>query len=262
MKPLLFLGLLAAIGSAGLAFMVRSSLKETRDLKDTQNRKTLAIHDKVREVIKSITERNEEATSTNTNAKNEQLSTKSLKSEIKAKQDETEGVKKETESLIAQKQQIQDEINQILQGAGGTPEEIAAKIETLKTQNDAKVQEIEQVTKELEVAKKAASENDQQLSRLRQAQTDRTRKLVLASRPGTITAVNPDYGFVVISSGQNQGVSSESNLIVKRGAQFIGKLKVIQISANQTVADIVPSSITPGYAVQPGDEVIFDSGAS
>lgn len=262
MKPLLFLGLLAALGSAGLAFMVRTSIKEARLHKDSQNRKALAIHNEIREKNNpAITTLNDQITEVAKNAKNEELSTKSLKAEIKSKQDEVDAVKKETESLVNKKQQIQEEINRIAGGIG-TPEEIAAKMETLKKDNDAKVQEIEQVNKELDIAKRAATDNQQQLARLRQAQTERTRSIGLASRTGTISAVNPDFGFVIITSGQNQGVTNESRLLVKRGTQYIGKLKVAQVNANQTIADISSKSITPGFAIQPGDEVVFENSAN
>ncbi|MES2708454.1 MAG: hypothetical protein V4726_17815 [Verrucomicrobiota bacterium] len=261
MKPLLFLGLLAAVGSAGLAFMVRSSLKETRLHKDSQNRKALVIHNAVRETNNpAITTLNDQIAEAAKNAKNEDLSAKAERTAAKAKQEEVDAAKKETESLINQKQQIQEQINRIAGGVG-TPEEIAAKMETLKKENDAKVQEIEQINKEMEIAKRASVENEQQLTRLRQAQVERTRTIGLSSRTSTVAAVNPDLGFVIVSSGKNQGVTNESRLLVKRGTQYIGKLRVAQVNANQTVADIASKSITPGFVIQPGDEVVFENNA-
>lgn len=261
MKPLLFLGLLAAVGSAGLAFMVRSSLKEHRQHKDENNRAALTILNRVRETnIPKINELNDQITETAKNAKNEELSTKSELTAAKAKQDEVDAAKKETESLKAQKQQIQEEINRII-GGNGTIEEITAQMDTIKKENDSKVQEIEQLNKEVEIAKRAASDNEQQLTHLETAQRERTRTISLTSRTGTVAAVNPELGFVVVSSGQNQGVTNESRLLVKRGTQYIGKLKVAQVHANQTIADIAPKSITPGFVIEPGDQVVFESGA-
>ncbi|MDB6136016.1 MAG: hypothetical protein JWM59_4259 [Verrucomicrobiales bacterium] len=259
MKPLLFLGLLAAVGSAGLAFMVRTSLKETRLQKDELNRKTLVIHNTVVNTNNpAITALYDQHTETHKNAKNEEISAKTEKAEAKSAQDQTAEVKKKTDDILAEKQQIQAEINRLI-GGQGTPEEIATNIETLKKENDAKVQEIEQVGKELEIAKKAADENDQQLALLRKVQEARTKAISLSSRTGTVGAVNAELGFAVVNFGKNQGVTTDSRLLVKRGTQFIGKLRVAQVNANQTVADIVSGSVTRGFAIQPGDEVVFEN---
>jgi hypothetical protein len=46
-------------------------------------------------------------------------------------------------------------------------------------------------------------------------------------------------------------------MIVVRNGQAIGKVKIINVEASQSVADIIPSSFVRGAYVQPGDEVIY-----
>ncbi len=258
MKLLVILGMLAAIGSAALAVMVRTSLKDLRLEKDDLNRSTLAAHKELTVQAESIRAVDATYSETQKSAKNEDISTKSLQSDIKGKEEELSATKKEIEELGGKKQAMQEEITRIL-GSTGTPEEILAKNEALKKDNDAKVQELEQIGKEAEVAKKAAAESETLISRLKQQQATRAKAIALVSRTGTISAVNPDFGFAVVNLGQNQGVSSESRLLVKRGNQLIGKLKIVQIYGSTTVADIDTKSITPGYDVQPGDGVIFEN---
>ena len=258
MKPLVILGMLGAIGGAALAIMVRSSLKELRLEKDSLNRSTLAVHNELREQITAISAIDETFSETAKNAKNEEISTKSLAADIKGKEGELEAIKKEIEGLATRKQTMQEDIKRIL-GESGTPEEILARNEELKKENDAKVSELEHISKEADVAKKAAAESDSLIARLKQQQSTRTKAIGLASRTGTISAVNPDFGFVVVNLGQNQGVTSESRLLVKRGNQLIGKLKIVQIYGSTTVADIDSKSMTPGFAIQPGDEVVFEN---
>lgn len=258
MKPLVILGMLGAIGGAALAVMIRSSLKELRLEKDGLNRSTLTAHNELNEQRAAIIAVHETTNSTETNAKNEDISTKSLASDIKGKEEELEATKKEIEDFAAKKQAMQEEITRIL-GSSGTPEEILAKNEELKKENDAKVSEIEQISKEAEVAKKAAAESESLITRLKQQQTTRSKAISLASSTGTISAVNPDFGFVVVNLGQNQGVTNESRLLVKRGNQLIGRLKIVQIYGSTTVADIDSKSITPGFAIQPGDQVVFEN---
>ena len=258
MKPLVIIGMLGAIGGAALAVMVRSSLKDLRLEKDGLNRSTLAVHNELNEQRAAIVAVQETTNSTETNVKNEEISTKSLASDIKGKEEELETTKKEIDDFAAKKQAMQEEITRIL-GSSGTPEEILARNEELKKENDAKVSEIEQISKEADVAKKSAAESESLITRLKQQQSTRARAITLASKTGTISAVNADFGFVIVNLGQNQGVTNESRLLVKRGNQLIGKLKIVQIYGSTTVADIDTKSITAGFAIQPGDEVVFEN---
>ena len=258
MKPLVILGMLAAIGSAVLAVTVRTSLKDLRLEKDGLNRSTLAAHKELTAEAEAIKAVDTTYSETQKSVKNEEISTKSLQSDIKGKEEELAAAKKDIEELAAKKQAMQEEITRIL-GSSGTPEEILAKNEALKKENDAKVSEIEQISKEADVAKKAAAESENLITRLKQQQATRAKAIALVGRTGTVSAVNPDFGFAVVNLGQNEGVSSESRLLVKRGNQLIGKLKIVQIYGSTTVADIDSKSISPGFAVQPGDEVIFEN---
>lgn len=257
MKPLIFLGMLLSIGGAVLAVMTRSSLKEARLQKDSLNRNTVQAHESLREQIATITTTNDSFTATSKNAKNEEIQTKALVSEIKGKEEELAAINKDIEEIGARKQAMQEDLNRRV--GGGTPEELLAKNEALKKENNAKVEEIDQITKEAEVAKKASIESDNLIARLKQQQATRAKAISLASRSGTISAVNPDFGFVIVQMGQNQGVSSESRFLVKRGTQLIGKLNIVQIEGNTTVADIVVKSLTPGFNVEPGDQVVFEN---
>ena len=251
MKPLLILGTLGAIGGAVLSVMIRTSLKDARLQKDELNRATVVLHDEIREQSKAIAETYATYSETQKNAKNEDLQTK-------GKEEDLAGVKKEIDDIGAKKQAMQEEITRIL-GSSGTTEELLAKNEALKKENDAKVEEIDQISKEADAAKKAAAESQTLIGRLQQQQATRTKSIQLASRTGTISAVNPDFGFVIVNLGQNQGVTSESRLLVKRGSQLIGKLNIVRIEGSTTVADMDLKSITPGFAIQPGDEVVFDN---
>lgn len=261
MKPLLILGLLGSIGGAVLAVMIRTSLKDLRLEKDDANRQTESIHDEIRQQIAVIETTNETYRATAKNAKDEDLQVKSLANETKSKEKELQDIKAEVGRIAAERQAMQENITRIL-GSSGTPEEILAKNEELKKENDAKVEEIEQISKEAETAKRAASESQSLIGRLKAQQATRSRTINLASRTGTVTAVNGDLGFVIINLGQNQGVSSESRLLVKRGGQLIGKLNIVRIEGNTSVADIDFKSIARGQSIQPGDEVVFENSPS
>lgn len=74
---------------------------------------------------------------------------------------------------------------------------------------------------------------------------------------GRVMAVNPGWGFAVISIGDKQGAAANKVVVVGRGGQAIGKLKITSVETNQSIADIIPGSFVKGTYVEPGDDVIF-----
>ena len=53
-------------------------------------------------------------------------------------------------------------------------------------------------------------------------------------------------------------VSGDSELIVKRGTEIVGKLSIVSIEPRLTVADILQNTLKPGARILPGDKVIFE----
>jgi len=74
-----------------------------------------------------------------------------------------------------------------------------------------------------------------------------------------IVAVNNDWGFVVIDGGQNKGITVDTKLLITRGTDTIGRLNIIGVQGNRTVANIDQKSLRPGLAVTPGDQVILET---
>ncbi len=74
---------------------------------------------------------------------------------------------------------------------------------------------------------------------------------------GQVLAVNAGWGFCVVNIGDKRGAAPNKILIVTRGGQAIGKVRIINVETMQSVADIIPSSFARGVYVQPGDDVIY-----
>ncbi len=72
-----------------------------------------------------------------------------------------------------------------------------------------------------------------------------------------VTAVNHDWGFIVIGAGTNSGFMPDTKLLIKRDGRLIGTVKPSSIEPTQTIADIDFSSLAPGVRFQPGDEVML-----
>jgi hypothetical protein len=74
---------------------------------------------------------------------------------------------------------------------------------------------------------------------------------------GRVLAVNAGWGFCVISIGDKQGAAPNKTLVVARGGQAIGKVKITNVEASQSIADILPGTFARNAYVQPGDTVVY-----
>lgn len=127
---------------------------------------------------------------------------------------------------------------------------------TAPVQDDLKKQLDE---KDLLIASKDSKikDMDAQLSELRKAEAQRKARVMRTGLEGKILAVNPSWNFVVISLGDRNGVVNNSELLINRGGQLIGKVRVTSVEPSTSVADIVVNSVRSGMSVQPGDTVIY-----
>lgn len=88
---------------------------------------------------------------------------------------------------------------------------------------------------------------------------DRRKMFERNSLQAQVVAVNPDWGFVVIDAGKSSGIEQDTKLLVTRNRQTVGKISVISVEGNRTVAGIVPDAIYGGSTIAPGDRVILEN---
>jgi myosin heavy subunit len=98
-----------------------------------------------------------------------------------------------------------------------------------------------------------------QLAAFQREKEDRTRRKMRNGLEGRVLAVNPVWNFVVLSLGDKNGVVNNAELLVKRGTQFIGKVRVTSVEPSTSIADIVAHSVPQGTSISPGDDVIYQS---
>jgi hypothetical protein len=77
-----------------------------------------------------------------------------------------------------------------------------------------------------------------------------------------VTAVNQDWGFLVIGAGSNSGFTPQTSLIVQRDGRLIGRVRPSSIEPTQTIAEIDFKSIATGVRIQPGDRVMLATPAT
>lgn len=100
-------------------------------------------------------------------------------------------------------------------------------------------------------------DQESQLSTLKEKEAQRRSKLMRSGLEGRILAVNTAWNFVVLSLGDRNGVVNNAEMLIKRGTQLIGKIRISSVEPSTSIADIVANSVRSGLTVQPGDTVIY-----
>lgn len=100
-------------------------------------------------------------------------------------------------------------------------------------------------------------DQENQLSTLKEREGQRRSKSMRSGLEGRILAVNTAWNFVVLSLGDRNGVINNTEMLIKRGPQLIGKVRITSVEPSTSIADIVANSVRSGLTVQPGDTVIY-----
>jgi peptidoglycan hydrolase CwlO-like protein len=127
----------------------------------------------------------------------------------------------------------------------------------LKSQVDDLNTQIAKVTEEKNDLQDKLASTEQDVVRLENEIhiRDGTSGIVKRGTNGKIMLVNPDWSFCVLDVGSDAGLTPNAEMLIHRGDQFIGKIKVGIVKRNMAVADILS-----GWAQtvpQEGDCVVY-----
>jgi uncharacterized phage infection (PIP) family protein YhgE len=130
---------------------------------------------------------------------------------------------------------------------------LVQKLEDDLKESNKKLEEAKTLT---EAADARVAKNDEQIQDLDRRIIKRATRIKGNASQGRITAVNHDWGFVTVEVPSNMHITTSTKLLIKRGMNYIGNLKINSIEGRRVVCDIDYRSMTPGMVVQPGDHVI------
>ncbi len=135
----------------------------------------------------------------------------------------------------------------LFQQANGTQAQISQKLATFTEVNNQRANFLAENTILLSQIEKLGVE----LSRY-------TGTSVKVSLPqnlhGTVTAVDAQFDFVVLDIGESQGAREHGELLVSRGEKLIGKLRILDVKKDHSIANILPD--WKQGEIQTGDLVI------
>jgi len=188
---------------------------------------------------------------------------KGVKDEKTGLDDNLRRKKAEVERLAAtyEGRKAQMEELEVLEKKIGTdsPATITAKYEELKSRKATLEKELQAIEEEAVKAQNLVEKSQSRIDELAKAEDKRRSGVKLQSLKADIIAINRDMGFVIINAGADQGVAPESSLLVMRGNNRIGRLRIVSVEPQVTVADIMPGSVVPGASLVVRDKVIFDT---
>ena len=184
----------------------------------------------------------------------------SLKRDIASVDAALEGQKSEFDEL----NKAIEEVNKLIAGLGSdvTIETLGDKIVSMKDEVAAKKKKLEELTTLIDGAEKKIASGHSESKALADSATARSVRISRNSTEAVITAVNQDWGFLVIGAGSNSGFTPQTSLLVQRDGKLIGRVTPTSIEATQTIADIDLDSLSAGVRLQPGDQVILATPAS
>jgi peptidoglycan hydrolase CwlO-like protein len=256
-KILIIVAIVASLAAAGLGYQNRLNFLKEREIK----LKTMAELDATKKTLAK--------TAAELKAAQEKIAL--LNSEIESKtaqiNDLTAAKAKLTEELSESQKQNAEKDSKITQ----LNSDIAAKDAHIKEieeklaaaanpANDPTIELKKQIEEKdlLNTSLQAKIRDlDSQVATFKEREAKRKAMLMKPGLEGRILAVNSSWNFVVLSLGDRNGVVNGAEMLIKRGSQLIGKVRITSVEPSTSIADIVPNSIRGPLAVQPGDSVIY-----
>ena len=136
---------------------------------------------------------------------------------------------------------------ELFQQANGTQDQIKQKLNTYRDVNNQRGQFL--------------AENGILLSQIEKQGVELARytgasvKVALPrTLQGKVTAVDAQFDFVVLNIGESQGAREHGELLVSRGEKLIGKLRILDVKKDHSIANILPG--WKQEEIQTGDLVI------
>lgn len=138
------------------------------------------------------------------------------------------------------------------------PAVVMAELEAKKSELAKAQNELAEKAQMVETLNKTKVENDEKLASANKEIERYRAGVTKAGLTGKILAVNPGWNFVVLSVGDRQGAATGGSMIVTRGGEPIGRVRITSIEPSTSIADIIPGSVRRGVTVQPGDAVVYE----
>lgn len=258
-KILLIAAIVISVVTAGIGFLnqqklsgaadelnsVRSSLKNTQGELATANESLEQAQQEITELSKTKGDASAELTAAKTQAEDAKAQVSKLEDQVKQAEEQATTLRNELQA----KQTRVAELEAAQTGAVAQPTE-QVNVEEFELRIQEQNTLIESLKSQLDSARS-------DVASLREREQQRAQQVMRQGLSGRILAVNQGWNFVVLNLGDRNGVINNAEMLVTRGDQMIGKIRITSVEPSSSIADIVVNSVPRGFNIQPGDRVIY-----
>ena len=265
MKAIFYVLSLLAIGAAAFFSNANKGKFEEQQTARVntirQNKKVSANADKTKVELDDETKKLTGAKSALAEVQQSIESLESKARELQREQAELESELEEQQQTIDDAEKARQAAEEVLRDLGiegpVSMGNINRKVKELEDTKKVLGADIDELDTNIDAAEGAVAKNREEIDRLGSKKAERNARMRQNAMESVITAVDQDFGFVVIGAGVNSGFKPQTRLIVKRGGSMIAEVTPSAIETNQTIAEIDFDTMKPGVRIQPGDRVIL-----
>lgn len=256
-KILIILAAVFSLAAAALGFLNRSNLITTKSALSAATSETASANKKAAAAAADLKVKNEKLALVSADQEKLAAENADIKAEGAKVSSAVADVQKQVADRDASLAQMKTDmaakdthIADLEAKVNSTEKPVATPSDDLKKQ----IEEKDILTTSLQAKLK---DQESQLAALKEREAQRRSKSMRSGLEGRILAVNPSWNFVVLSLGDRNGVVNNAEMLIKRGSQLIGKVRITSVEPSTSIADIVVNSVRSGLSVQPGDTVIY-----
>lgn len=263
MKSALYsLLILATLGAGYFTHLDKKKLEEQQESWKQTNTKNTEVSAKASATEIQVKAKNAELIPLQGNlqlAKSTIEALKSTESAANRELAETEATLQAQNTEIAQTQKGVDDITQMLTSISPdvTVDNLPDKVAEAEKQIKEKKAKLDEMLTLEEGGKKQIETNKKEINALAGSLKEKVNRVKFNATESVITAVNQDWGFVVIGAGSNAGFAPQTPLLVMRNGHLVGRVMPTSVEKMQTVAEIDFASVASGARLQRGDRVIL-----
>lgn len=252
MKTILLV--IAVIAAGGSAYWGMTTKGEVVKVLDEKNQATMTLNSCVKQ-LDQVASEFQDAQKLRESAFNEKAQ---VSSDLETAKNDNTKLTSDLATLTEEKKAQDKTIAEnTVSSDGRNADEMIAESGDLENKIKESKARAEELTTLIDGATKKVAPLEADLAKLEKRLAEYSQSVAHNGAEFTVTAIDPKWGFVIFSAGDSSGLDAASPMLVTRNGKRLGVLKITQIEKNQTIADIVPSSVKPGNVLQVGDKVIL-----
>lgn len=252
MKTILLV--IAVIAAGGSAYWGMTTKGEVVKVLDEKNQATATLNSCVKQ-LDQVANEFQDAQKLRESAFNEKAQ---VSSDLETAKNDNTKLTSDLAALTAEKEAQDKTIAaNTVSSDGRNADEMIAESGDLENKIKESKARAEELTTLVDAAVKKVAPMEADLAKLEKRLAEYSQSVSHNGAEFAVTAIDPKWGFVIFNAGDASGLDAASPMLVTRNGKRLGVLKITQIEKNQTIADIVPSSVKPGNVLQVGDKVIL-----